>query len=78
MLNRLQELRSLVLLVLGGFFAVFVLQNLATVELNFLIWSFQSRRIIVIAVGLVIGLVIGWLYGYHAGRKWRDSEGLKR
>ncbi len=63
------QARHWAILVLGAFLGIFVLQNTAKVNLNFLFWSFESRRIVVIAISLVVGLVIGWLYGYSSGRK---------
>lgn len=48
---------------------VFAVQNLAAVDLTFLTWTFQSRRIVIIAISLFCGLAIGWLFGFSAGRK---------
>jgi len=31
--------------------------------------SFDLRRVVIIAISLIIGLVIGWLYGYAAARR---------
>ena len=61
--------RHSALIVLGGLLSIFVVQNTASIDLQFLFWTFPSRRIVVIAVSLFAGLLVGWLYGYEAGRK---------
>ena len=46
-----------------GAVGIFAAQNTAQLDLDFLIWSFQSRRFVVLAATLGIGLLIGWLFG---------------
>ncbi len=41
--------------------AIFAMQNLGPVEIQFLDWSFESRRIVVVGGSFVFGLAIGWL-----------------
>lgn len=48
-------------IVLGGLLVLFALQNTADVELTFIVWSFQSRRFVVIGISFLIGLAIGWM-----------------
>jgi uncharacterized integral membrane protein len=43
------------------FVAVFALQNVATVELTFLLWSFSLPRAIMVLVVLAVGFIVGWL-----------------
>lgn len=40
---------------------VFIVQNLAVVELNFLFWSVAMRRSLIILSVFSIGILIGWL-----------------
>ena len=68
-LELLHQARLIIVLLLGGFLGVFALQNMARVELTFLIWTFESRRVIVIAVSMLVGLVVGWLFGFAFGRR---------
>ncbi len=63
------QVRSIVILVLGGLLGVFAVQNMANVELTFLFWTFESRRIVVIALSVITGLIIGWFFGYSMGQK---------
>ena len=62
-----QKTKWILTLVLGGLLGVFALQNVQQVELTFLLWTFESRRIVVIGVSVGVGLIIGWLFG-TAGR----------
>ncbi len=55
-------------IVLGGCLVLFALQNLAEVELTFMVWSFQSRRFVVIGVSFLVGLTIGWLIAVRRKR----------
>ncbi len=44
-----------------GFLALFAFQNMASVELTVLFWSFEARRIVVIALCFGVGMAVGWL-----------------
>lgn len=59
-LRRARLAIAAVLLALLGTFAA---QNTAEVELTFLVWNVESRRIVVIAISFAIGLGIGLVYG---------------
>ena len=61
-------LRSLLILVLIGLMIVFVVQNAATVEVDFLTWSVQLPRAIVYFLIFFIGGVVGWLTRYFGAR----------
>lgn len=63
MSETLRRVRLALVMALLLLLATFAYQNMAEVELTFLIWDFQSRRIVVIAVSLVVGLAIGLLIG---------------
>lgn len=59
----MDKLKLTVASLLGGLLVIFAVQNMASVELTFFAWSFQSRRFVVIAVSVLVGLVIGWIVG---------------
>lgn len=68
------NLRPILLIVLIGLVLVFAVQNVANVEVQFLIWSFSMPRAILIGVVFALGVLIGWiLYGLNR-RKRRPSE----
>ncbi len=48
-------------LVFAGVVVVFVVQNVAMVEIGFLFWSFTLARSLLIFSVLAIGIAIGWL-----------------
>ena len=50
----MHQARLFVTLLLGGLLGVFALQNMAKVELTFLFWTVESRRIVVIAISLIV------------------------
>lgn len=65
---RSSGLRGVLILVLAGFVIVFVIQNAATVEVDFLVWSVQLPRAIVFFIIFAAGAIIGWLTRYFAAR----------
>ena len=40
---------------------IFAVQNYEIVKINFLFWSFQTSRAIVIFSTLFVGIIIGWI-----------------
>ena len=53
------------ILVLVALVVLFVIQNITVVEINFLFWSLQMSRALLIFFLLAIGIVIGWLLHSH-------------
>ena len=54
--------------------ALFAFQNMARVELSFLFWTFESRRIVVISISLLFGFILGWIIGYRRTEIERTRE----
>ena len=54
-------LKGGLIMVLVGLLIVFVIQNVATVEVNFLIWNLQLPRALLYFGIFAIGVFIGWL-----------------
>jgi uncharacterized integral membrane protein len=50
----MQNWRTIIALLLGGLLGVFARQNMARVELTFLSWTFDSRRIAVAVWGYAL------------------------
>ena len=48
-------------LVLAGLMALFILQNIQTVTVQFLFWSFSTSRALMLIIVFVIGLLSGWI-----------------
>jgi uncharacterized integral membrane protein len=59
-------------LVLGllGVALIFVIQNVAAVDVNFLLWTVSMSRALLIIFTLVIGFLLGWfLHSYYSYRR---------
>ena len=55
----------LILLVLS---VIFTAQNYEKVSIQFLFWSFQTSRAIIIFSTLVVGVIIGWTISYFINK----------
>ena len=47
--------------ILGGFFVLFAIQNMAPVQITMLFWTFESRRILVLTMIFLIAFILGWV-----------------
>jgi uncharacterized integral membrane protein len=52
---------------------IFIVQNAAVVEIQFLFWKLSMSRSLMIFFVLAIGIVIGWITAGHLHRK-RNQE----
>jgi putative membrane protein len=63
------SIKLILIMVLAGLTVLFIIQNVAIVEIRFLFWSMQMSRSLFMFFLLVIGLIIGWiLHGISTGR----------
>ncbi len=53
--------KGLIALVLVGLLAAFAYQNAAVIEIDILLWTIETRRIVIIATSFFVGLAIGWI-----------------
>ena len=61
-----------VVLLLFGAAVLFIIQNVAVVEIQFLFWSMQMSRSLLMFLLLAIGILIGWfLHAYFKHRRAR-------
>ena len=58
----MQSLKSILSLLLIIAVLIFAIQNFATVEIQFLLWSFSLPRALMIVALLGIGFIIGMLF----------------
>ena len=66
-----QGLRPILLVVLLGTMLVFAVQNVADVEVQFLLWSLAMPRAILIMVAFALGVLLGWiLHSLHRRRHY--------
>ena len=52
--------KKILILILAGLAALFIIQNMAVVEIQFLFWSVSLSRSLVIFLLLAVGIAIGW------------------
>jgi len=65
--------RTVLVVALLGLLVVFVIQNVATVEVNFLVWNMSLPRAVLYLIFLAAGGLVGWLIGYYQSRP-RDGN----
>lgn len=53
-----------VILILLLLLVIFTAQNYEIVKIQFLFWSFQTSRAIVIFTTLIVGILIGWISSF--------------
>ena len=59
-------------IILACLAVLFIIQNVAVVEIRFLFWSVQMSRSLLIFILVAIGIVIGWvLHSFFTHRKYR-------
>ena len=64
------NLKLILILMLTSLAVTFIAQNVAVVEINFLIWKASMSSALLIFFTLVLGFVLGWFnHGYVLYRK---------
>ena len=52
---------------------IFITQNYEAVSIQFLFWSFQTSRAIIIFSTLILGIIIGWTISYFINKNnWNN------
>lgn len=70
------KLYLVLVLVLAGLALIFTIQNVAAVEVNFLLWTVTMSRSLLIMFTLAIGFLLGWfLHSYYSYRRSREPQG---
>ena len=66
-------------LILAGFVVLFIIQNVAVVEVRFLIWTLQISKSLLIFLLFAIGMIMGWaLNGFLVFRQRRAGNAEKQ
>jgi len=66
--------RLIASLVLTGLIVLFVVQNAALVQVQFLLWTVELSRALLIFVVLAVGIIVGWLMRGHVTSVARERE----
>ena len=56
-----------------GAMVIFVLQNLDSVPVSFLTWSFDAPLIVLLAIAAVAGILLRWLLSFVRARRKRSA-----
>ena len=57
-------------MILAGMAVIFIVQNVAVVELRFLIWTMSISSALLLFLIFAIGLILGWLvHGFIRNKK---------
>ncbi len=68
------NIKLALILVLSAIVLIFITQNVAAVEVTFLLWSISLSRALLIFFTLAIGILIGWfLHSYVEHRHAKDA-----
>ena len=68
-------IRNILFIILIGAVLIFVFQNMATIEVKFLVWTLTVSRALILLVTLAIGMIGGSLLTYP---KRRQKARLKK
>ena len=60
--NRYLNLKFIVGVLLAGLVVLFLIQNVGSMEVRFLVWSFFMPRSLLLFIVLAIGIVAGWFW----------------
>ena len=64
--------KMLMILILSGLAVLFIIQNVAVVEVQFLFWATQMPRSLLMFLLIAIGVIIGWFL--HSYVKHREAK----
>lgn len=71
-------LTLVVILILTSLVAIFIIQNVAAVEVSFLFWSLSLSRALLIFFTFIIGFLCGWFLNiYFTYRKAKKESSDK-
>lgn len=55
------QAKMIAILVLIGVSILFIVQNVAVVDIRFLFWSFPVSRVLLLFLAVLVGIIIGWV-----------------
>lgn len=63
------------ILLLTGLVVLFIVQNVAAVEIQFIVWSMRVSRALLLFIILSIGILIGWALQSYSQYRKKKSKG---
>ena len=74
--------KLIISLILAGFVVLFIIQNVAAVEVRFLLWTLQISQALLIFLLFAIGMITGWalkgFLGYRQRKTGKAEKDLTR
>jgi len=64
-----QRIRHIVALVVLGLAILVAVQNVETVDVDFLFWTFSAPRVLLLFAVFAAGVIVGWLTQVRAERR---------
>lgn len=55
------NLRHIIIVVAIALMAIFVLQNMTVVSVEFLVWRIQASRVVIYLTIFLVGIILGWI-----------------
>ncbi len=68
--------KLILLIILVSLAVIFLTQNVAAVEVTFLLWSISMSRALLIFFTLVIGFTVGWFLHSYLSYQKKKTESL--
>lgn len=68
------NVKLVVILIMTSLVGLFIIQNVAIVEIQFLFWSIRMPRSLLMILLLAIGMLMGWLLHAHTKHRKEHSE----
>ncbi len=65
----------MLILALAGIALLFILQNVAAVDVNFLFWTVSMSRSLLIVLTLAIGFLLGWFVRLYFSYRQAQAGG---
>ena len=71
--------KLIITLILAGFVVLFIIQNVAVVDVRFLVWTLQISKSLLIFLLFAIGMIMGWAFnGYLVYRQRKTGKAEKQ
>jgi uncharacterized integral membrane protein len=66
--------KILLILILASFVMIFIFQNHETTKVNFLLWSLESSKAIVLFLTLLVGIFMGSIISFVVRKEYSKTS----
>jgi len=71
----LNQIRNVVLIILGVLIVILMIQNARPIEFRFLSWTYQVSQLLLVVIVLVLGFLAGFITAKLTGGPKNGSSG---